>query len=81
MGKEYTHMRMRFFNIKDNGVMELNMVMKAVIVIVCVGYGILIMKDGGSYEGDFRDGEICGKGERTWPDGTIYKGEFEMGEK
>jgi hypothetical protein len=34
------------------------------------------MRDGGTYEGEFENGEICGKGTRKYPDGTIYKGEF-----
>jgi hypothetical protein len=46
------------------------------IFIFIIGYGVLIMKDGGRYEGEFVDGEINGKGERKWADGTSYKGEF-----
>lgn len=39
------------------------------------------MKDGGSYEGEFVDGEISGRGEKRWPDGTVYNGEFAKGER
>lgn len=46
-----------------------------------VGYGILIMKDGTYYEGDFSEGEMNGKGERRYNDGSIYKGEFRNGER
>eukprot|EP00948_MAST-09A_sp_MAST-9A-sp1_P000223 g223.t1 len=33
-----------------------------------------------TYEGEFVDGEIMGKGLRTWPDGSSYNGEFVSGE-
>ena len=46
-----------------------------------LGYGILLLKDGSHYEGNFQDGEINGKGERKYADGTVYKGEFKQGEK
>jgi len=39
------------------------------------------MKDGSFYEGDFVDGEMTGKGKRTWEDGTEYTGDFVAGEK
>lgn len=39
------------------------------------------MRDGSKYFGQFKDGEINGAGERTWTDGTFYKGEWQMGEK
>ena len=39
------------------------------------------MKDGSRYEGDFLNGEMTGKGRRTWEDGTEYSGEFVGGEK
>ena len=32
------------------------------------------MKDGGYYKGDFANGEITGKGERSWASGSIYVG-------
>lgn len=34
------------------------------------------MKDGSSYEGDFNQGEITGKGSKKYSDGTLYKGEM-----
>ena len=34
------------------------------------------MRDGSRYEGEFENGEITGKGEKTQADGTIYKGDF-----
>jgi hypothetical protein len=43
---------------------------------IIIGYGILIMKDGTYYEGEFSEGEMNGKGERRYNDGSIYKGEF-----
>jgi hypothetical protein len=39
------------------------------------------MKDGSYYEGDFLNGEMTGKGSRTFEDGTEYVGEFVGGEK
>ena len=39
------------------------------------------MKDGSRYEGEFVDGEITGRGERTYPDGSLYNGAFKLGEK
>jgi hypothetical protein len=42
---------------------------------------MLLMKDGSRYEGDFQNGEMTGKGRRTWEDGTEYSGEFVGGEK
>jgi len=45
------------------------------------GTGVLHFGDGGSYSGEFRDGEIHGTGTRTWPDGSTYTGEFVLGEK
>ena len=38
------------------------------------------MRDGSSYEGDFVDGEIEGKGVRRWPDRSEYVGDFHLGE-
>jgi len=46
-----------------------------------LGNGVLLMRDGSRYEGEFKDGEINGTGERVYPDGTIYKGQFSQGEK
>ena len=45
------------------------------------GTGTLILGDGGSYSGEFSNGEITGTGTRVWPDGTKYTGEFVDGEK
>lgn len=40
------------------------------------GEGVLLMKDGSRYEGHFENGEMSGQGRRSYPDGTIYVGEF-----
>ena len=40
------------------------------------GKGVLIMKDGSKFEGEFKDGEIVGYGVREWHDGRIYKGKI-----
>lgn len=45
------------------------------------GYGVLEMGDGSSIEGEFKDGEICGKGLRRFPNGSTYQGEFKDGER
>jgi len=45
------------------------------------GYGILLMGDGGSFEGNFVRGEIEGQGTRRWCDGSTYNGEFHRGER
>ena len=42
---------------------------------------MLYFGDGGSYSGEFVDGEIRGNGTRSWPDGSSYTGEFVDGEK
>jgi len=34
------------------------------------------MRDGGFYEGEFKNGEITGFGKLVWPDGSSYEGEF-----
>lgn len=39
------------------------------------------MRDGSVYSGDFYDGEMTGKGTRTYSDKSIYKGEFYKGER
>jgi hypothetical protein len=39
------------------------------------------MRDGGSYIGEIKNGEINGNGRRKLDDGTEYHGEFVMGEK
>jgi len=52
------------------------MVILCLSMIIIIGYGILIMKDGTYYEGEFAEGEINGKGERRYNDGSNYKGEF-----
>ena len=35
---------------------------------------------GATYEGDFEDGEMTGKGTKTWADGRTYTGDFVNGE-
>jgi hypothetical protein len=40
------------------------------------GQGRLDMSDGGFYEGEFRSGEITGKGIRRWADGSLYVASF-----
>ena len=39
------------------------------------------MRDGGCYEGDFKNGEMTGSGQMRWPNGSTYKGDFFEGEK
>ena len=38
------------------------------------GKGTLQMRDGGYYKGDFNNGEITGRGERSWSSGNFYTG-------
>ena len=45
------------------------------------GHGVLIMRDGSSFVGQFKDGEINGKGKKVTEDGTTYDGEWLQGEK
>ena len=40
----------------------------------------LILRDGTKYTGEFRNGEITGRGVKVWPDGRVYQGEFLEGE-
>jgi len=40
----------------------------------------LIMRDGTSITGDFKDGEITGTGIKHFPDGRVYRGDFLEGE-
>lgn len=45
------------------------------------GFGKLVMGDGSFYEGEFKFGEIEGKGRRIWKNnGNSYSGEFSRGE-
>jgi len=39
------------------------------------------MKDGSTYKGAFVDGEITGKGQRTWECGMQYDGDWLNGER
>lgn len=39
------------------------------------------MRDGGFYEGEFKNGEITGFGKLVWPDSASYEGDFFEGEK
>ena len=49
------------------------------------GYGKCIWNGedsmGGTYEGEWEAGEMCGKGKMTYENGDIYRGEWEKGEK
>jgi hypothetical protein len=45
------------------------------------GCGALGLPDGSVYRGDFTEGEITGKGRRTYPSGMCYDGELFRGEK
>ncbi|XP_072831675.1 MORN repeat-containing protein 1 isoform X2 [Vicugna pacos] len=45
------------------------------------GWGKLLFRDGGYYEGEFVDGEITGEGRRHWAlTGNTYTGQFVLGE-
>jgi len=45
------------------------------------GHGKLLMADGSYYEGEFKDGEICGRGFKKWQkSGNTYTGSFDFGE-
>lgn len=44
------------------------------------GQGDFELGDGSVYSGDFRHGEITGRGKRTWPSGAWYEGEWQEGE-
>lgn len=39
------------------------------------------MKNGSNYTGAFINGEITGKGTKTYEDGMIYTGEWKSGER
>jgi len=41
------------------------------------GYGVWILEDGRSYEGEFENNVINGLGEFKWQDGRSYKGEYQ----
>ena len=46
----------------------------------CVnGQGLLVYPDGGSYEGQFKDGRFEGRGIKIFDDGGSYEGEFKGG--
>jgi len=34
------------------------------------------MKNGGRYEGEWKEGMRDGKGKHTWPDGSYYDGKW-----
>jgi len=37
---------------------------------------VIYMKNGGRYEGEWKEGMRDGKGKHTWPDGSYYDGEW-----
>ena len=43
--------------------------------------GIQFLNDGGSYEGEYKDGKFHGQGTETWSDGDKYEGEFKDGKR
>ena len=46
----------------------------------CVnGHGLMVYPDGGSYEGQFKDGRFEGRGVKLFDDGGSYEGEFKGG--
>lgn len=45
------------------------------------GQGVLIMKDGSKFVGEFKDGEICGQGTKTYECGMCYTGGWLNGER
>jgi len=46
------------------------------------GYGLYYFADKGkNYEGEFRSGNMEGKGIETWKDGRKYEGDFKNGRK
>lgn len=45
------------------------------------GKGIYKWKIGGTYEGDFLDGQLHGFGKRIYSSGNVYAGQFEYGKK
>lgn len=45
-----------------------------------MGNGVLLLADGGSYEGQFENGEMIGSGIRRFKDGSTYSGQFYLGE-
>ena len=40
------------------------------------GNGFIKFKDKSFYDGEFLDGNMHGKGTFTWPDGTMYEGQY-----
>lgn len=40
-----------------------------------MGYGIIKFADGATYEGEFRNNMLHGKGKYVWKDGKMYDGE------
>lgn len=79
MERVFIHSKILSSNTKDIGKTVSNMV--GFLYLNTLGYGIMIMKDGTYYEGEFYEGEMNGNGERRYNDGSIYKGEFRQGEK
>ena len=56
----------------ENQVQNLNQILEIVFIVqMNLGQGVLLMKDGSRYEGEFENGEITGKGERHYADGTV----------
>lgn len=44
------------------------------------GQGTFIVKGAAVIRGTFENGEVCGKGVKQWPDGSMYEGYFLKGE-
>ena len=44
------------------------------------GQGTATFTDGGTYTGEWQDGNFNGQGTRTFPDGTTYTGKWKDGE-
>lgn len=50
------------------------------LIILKNGIGKLSICNGYStYEGEFKNGEMTGKGKRIWHDTSSYEGQFELG--
>ena len=43
------------------------------------GYGVIILPDGKTYEGDWVNDTQHGKGKYIWADGSIFEGSFSKG--
>ena len=45
------------------------------------GVGMCTFSDGGTYDGEWQNGDAHGKGVRTYSDGRTYDGKWEYGEE